>query len=320
MRNDNKSLADVQPGGMVRLATVPYDRARDLIGDAYNAGTHGIGYSQQAMELHDAIIPAQPSQVAYHGYVDLKWLSGSIGEVAHRLSTYMPTGLAEWADRARDCRIAAQVLSELSAQPSPGGQGDALASLPLYRLADDANGNRRLHRDDTGSWVKLQDVERALAARQPVEFERTVPTRRRESAVELLLTLGFVWNNQRWEDRRQPVGVPAAWMHTHKATGRVEYGLSPMYDCDFNAVQWDSVALYAAPAQAVDLGAVRALLQRRIEQWRSHLPADPGAPGTLEIETKGEHDYNNDVRIYREGIAVMEEVLSKIDSQAVGNG
>lgn len=53
--------ADVQPGGSVRLATVPYDRARDLLGDAYNAGTHGIGYSQQTMELHDAIIPAQPS-------------------------------------------------------------------------------------------------------------------------------------------------------------------------------------------------------------------------------------------------------------------
>jgi len=53
--------ADVQPGGSVRLATVPYDRARDLLGDAYNAGTHGIGYSQQTMELHEAIIPAQPS-------------------------------------------------------------------------------------------------------------------------------------------------------------------------------------------------------------------------------------------------------------------
>ncbi|HHA2776621.1 TPA: hypothetical protein ACOD90_000911 [Stenotrophomonas maltophilia] len=61
MSNDNKTLADVQPGGRVRLATVPYDRARDLIGDAYNAGTHGIGYSQQAMELHDAIIPVQPT-------------------------------------------------------------------------------------------------------------------------------------------------------------------------------------------------------------------------------------------------------------------
>lgn len=61
MSNDNNTLADAQPGGMVRLATVPYDRARDLIGDAYNAGTHGIGYSQQAMELHDAIIPAHPT-------------------------------------------------------------------------------------------------------------------------------------------------------------------------------------------------------------------------------------------------------------------
>ncbi|HGM5043033.1 TPA: hypothetical protein ACKPZV_000189 [Stenotrophomonas maltophilia] len=57
----DKTLADVQPGGKVRLATVPFDRAHDLLGDAYNAGTHGIGYSQQAMELHDAIIPAQPS-------------------------------------------------------------------------------------------------------------------------------------------------------------------------------------------------------------------------------------------------------------------
>jgi len=79
--------------------------------------------------------------------------------------------------------------------------------------------------------------------------------------------------------------------------------------------------LYAIPpVQAVDLGAVRSLLRRRIEQWRSHLPDDPGAPGTREIETKGEHDYNNDVRIYSEGIAVMQQVLALIDSQAVGNG
>lgn len=55
------SLATVKHGRCVQLATVPYDRARELIGDAYNAGTHGIGYSQQAMELHDAVITAQPS-------------------------------------------------------------------------------------------------------------------------------------------------------------------------------------------------------------------------------------------------------------------
>ncbi|HDS1140235.1 TPA: hypothetical protein QDZ75_004313 [Stenotrophomonas maltophilia] len=57
--NTKSTLADVQPGGRVRLATVPYDRARDLLGDAYNAGTHGIGYSQQIMELHDAVFAAR---------------------------------------------------------------------------------------------------------------------------------------------------------------------------------------------------------------------------------------------------------------------
>lgn len=49
------------------------------------------------------------------------------------------------------------------------------------------------------------------AARQPVEFERAIPTNRRESAVKLLLELGFAWNNQRWEDRRQPVGEVVAY-------------------------------------------------------------------------------------------------------------
>lgn len=68
MSNDNKTLADVQPGGRVRL------------GDA-----------------------------------DLSALAASIGEVAHRLSTYMPH-LSEWADRARDCRKAAEVLSALAAR------------------------------------------------------------------------------------------------------------------------------------------------------------------------------------------------------------
>lgn len=95
--------------------------------------------------------------------------------------------------------------------PSPGGQG-ALASLPLYRLADDANGNRGLHRDDTGSWVKLQDVERALAARQPIQSvsadeapfgmttaEKTAWARGANDAIEEYAA-------------RQPVGEPVAWL------------------------------------------------------------------------------------------------------------
>ncbi len=122
---------------------------------------------------------------------------------------------------------------------------------------------------------------------------------------------------------RHPVGEPVIWVspgqlaaHKDRVPGDGGAYLSARLTRDGQFTK----PLYATPAQAVDLDAMRALLQRRIEQWRSHLPADPGAPGTREIETKGEHDYNNDVRIYREGIAVMEEVLSKIDGQAVGNG
>lgn len=105
--------------------------------------------------------------------------------------------------------------------------------------------------------------------------------------------------------------------HIARITG-VDIGEHSSANCPWqNAIE---AAEEYKPAQAVDLSSVRALLQRRIEQWRSYLPADPDAPGTREIETKGERDYNNDVRIYREGIAVMEEVLSKIDGQAVVNG
>ena len=183
-----------------------------------------------------------------------------------------------------------------AAQPSPGGQGEALASLPLYRLADDANGNRGLHRDDTGSWVKLQDIERALAARQPVEFERAIPTRRRESAVELLLQLGFVWNNQRWEDRRQPVGWQP--MESAPTDGTVVLGLLEGSDIpqsirfrDGWEIAWDGyripahdgplrwVPLYAAtpaqqPAQVYLDGLDRALGEAIDQRDRYHEMAD----------------------------------------------
>jgi len=107
MSSNNKTLADVQPGGRVRL------------GD-------------------------QAERARFEAWLDYHPLVACSAGMAWQV----------WQ-------------AALSAQPSPGGQ-DALASLPLYRLADDANGNRGLHRDDTGSWVKLQDVERAIAARQPV--------------------------------------------------------------------------------------------------------------------------------------------------------
>lgn len=111
-------------------------------------------------------------------------------------------------------------------------QGDARASLPLYRMADDANGKRGLHRDDTGSWVRLQDVERALAARQP-------GAQADEAAI-----------------LRHGAAVLDMWEGDPNVTG---------YMGDFKdaCAILEVLALHAAPpAQGIDLGQLRALAEK----------------------------------------------------------
>jgi hypothetical protein len=180
-------------------------------------------------------------------------------------------------------------IEALSAQPSPGGQDASFPweNFPAY-LIDKCEGDTISEEGLQQALAAMAKDERyCLAARQPVG----------ES----------VWVEVRREGDRT---FPRAMTRDQADAFLRSCNVGPLPTIH---------PLYATPpAQGVDLGPVRALLQRRIEQWRSHLPADPGAPGTREIETKGEHDYNNDVRIYREGIAVMDEVLALIDSQAVG--
>ncbi len=100
-------------------------------------------------------------------------------------------------------------------------------------------------------------------------------------------------------------------VHVHGLTQRDERHTQPLYP--------------APPAQGIDLGPVREFLRRRMAQWRSHLPSDPGAPGTVAISGDGEGGYNNDVRMYREGLALMDQVLALINNPrdaapGVGNG
>jgi hypothetical protein len=70
-------------------------------------------------------------------------------------------------------RMATEQAALTATGKQQGGevQGDVLTRLPTYRLADDTQGRRGIYLDATGSWVKIQDVERALAARQPVGQE-----------------------------------------------------------------------------------------------------------------------------------------------------
>ncbi|MNB71525.1 hypothetical protein D3C81_665720 [compost metagenome] len=224
----------------------------------------------------------------------------------HDFTNYITTRLA--ADFA--CALA----QHLSAQPSPGGQ-DALSAQAVGMLPDDArlvgviaDNIERDKLDHPGFYrnTQLAEVLRrvlsaALAARQPVEFERAIPTRRRESAVELLLELGFVWNNQRWEDRRQPVGVPVVWVSpgqlaAHKDRGAGQGGnyLPTRLTRDGEFTR----PLYDAPAQAVDLGAAIKAAFPRLTDYGLH------------------HSHCCEYKLIDE----RNRLHVLIDSQAVGNG
>ncbi|ACE75772.1 P32 [Xanthomonas phage phiL7] len=111
-------------------------------------------------------------------------------------------------------------------------------------------------------------TELKVTPRKPVEFDRFRETSRRRSAVELLLSMGYVWATDHWEARkqtdaagdgdaadlfgmaqlapgegiedavrridaylaaRQPVGAePAGWLHTYKKTGESSLATYPV--------------------------------------------------------------------------------------------
>lgn len=171
------TLADVQPGGRVRLGDVlpPLPRTH------YNACGDGSEPLYTAKQLRDyarAALSAQPSQPGQ-------------GDALHEaVGRIFGCDGSPW--RTRDV---AAVLRDY-------------AALAARQPVSAEDWSRSMAAKEAGQYVGAgaHGVPDEPAARQPVEFERAIPTRRRESAVELLLQLGFVWNNQRWEDRRQPVG------------------------------------------------------------------------------------------------------------------
>lgn len=56
--------------------------------------------------------------------------------------------------------------------------------------------------------LKVTSHPHALAARQPVEFDRAREPPRRQSAVELLLAMGYVWHSDRWEAPAPAAAAP----------------------------------------------------------------------------------------------------------------
>ncbi|MBH1430636.1 hypothetical protein I5U42_04860 [Stenotrophomonas maltophilia] len=134
MTTDNKTLADAQPGGRVRL------------GD-------GPTIEKQAREL----LAAEHRKCDRNTEADLV-LAGDV------------TALGQIALNA--------IIAALSAQPSPGGQGNWRAMLSQYGEDDPREGSRSNGHDgvDHNDWVDhaevpvdvLARIATALAARQPV--------------------------------------------------------------------------------------------------------------------------------------------------------
>lgn len=198
-------------------------------------------------------------------------------------------------------------------QPSPAGQ-DVRAQFEAWAHAQSYRGGNIITDRDAdhpdvyacpNAQLTWQCWKAALAARQPVEFERAVPTRRRESAVELLLSLGFVWNNQRWEDRRQPVRQARNPLQAYADSYRLMAELSVDGRVSATSVAYDietNMAPHAAPpAQAVDLGQFRECVE--LMEWQEREHANPDFP-------------RGDAKKHAEAL----RLLALIDSKAVGNG
>lgn len=191
MSNDNKTLADVQPGGRVKPGDAPWPEIDAILADAYSAGAVGLPFE----------------------------------------------GIA----RRHAVRAA---VAALSAQPSPGGQGDALEALAKemdeFRTTWGTIGMREF-----GYFVDT--LKAALAARQPVRIYGCCAQREGE-----LHTTECP--NLRHLAARQPVGEPVAWMTHHDEPMLFPTAAEASAYCDDDE---QPVPLFRSPAQAVDLGQFR---------------------------------------------------------------
>lgn len=226
MTTDNKTLADVQPGGMVRLG--------------------------------DQALPPE-------GYAGA-WIRSAYGQ---------PSSFTYWN---MEVAYAAGWQAALSAQPSPGGQGDALgvAASEMLDLLRSIPEEELLALDcDPHPPSSLSEaaktLEAALTARQPVALIAQKVGDYRVTVAEDAITVSrgrdivFAYSAGDAEpiNASQPVGEPVAWKYQDKAADGVwEDRIGERLPC------WEhrnAVPLYAgSPAQGVALGQFR----KAVEAWK----------------------------------------------------
>ncbi len=219
--NTKKTLADVRPGGRVRLGDAPWPEIDAILADAYSAGATGLPF--EGIARRHAVCAA---------------------------------------------------FAALSAQPSPGGQGDTqhvlVNAAHLERVLVCAEGN---HFDDcmadrtTTITRAIEQMREALAARQPVRSS-TVS----DDMMDVVDRLGFEYedvDSRAWDHMliyapteklvgrlatRQLVGEPIGWFTDDHLTDRSATTYDRTVADRWRAKGWPVSPLYAAPAQAVGLG------------------------------------------------------------------
>ncbi len=295
MSNDNKTLADVQPGGRVRLG----DRPKDGEVLVEVSGLTGSGKSAIAGEI-EILCKALG--------LDAEWVNG---DEEKRLTH------ADWIGALEMYKPKVVIVERnipraaLSAQPSPGGQGDAVLrainSKDLYQvLMDVQNGidSPALASMANGAIQLIDKARSVLAARQPVTMDDAL------AAGDGTLH-GAI---DHWQERalraeaelaaRQPVGEPVGWYTEDHLTDRS----ATTYDCTvadrWRAKGWPVAPLYAAPAQAVDLGQFREVVSAMNTRLQSVI-GDNMMPWSERDKASKEQ-------------AALYPLLALIDSKAVG--
>ncbi|MBH1609947.1 hypothetical protein I5U05_015795 [Stenotrophomonas maltophilia] len=243
MSNDKTTLADVQPGGRVRLGDAPWPEIDAILADAYSAGAEGLPFEgiarRAAVRAAVAALSAQPSPGGRRFH--------HVSEVAkHFGMAVTPEEMGEAIASAPSSRFSVEAAAAAfsKVKPSPGGQGDALVqeALEYFERAGDA-GDRKY----------VAAIRAELAARQPVG--------------EPVTAIGVIDEDE----------------------GGFVVQLYPSESLPVGA------KVYAAPpAQAVDLGQLRAKLRDAVKLMDAGFEDEAGE--------------------------VTREALALTDSQAVSNG
>lgn len=249
MNTNDKTLADVQPGGRVRLG----DQRSDLVPGIVRCAKCQFQLARSNLNMHSGTVTAGDSKT--------EPCPNGCG----------PLWPVTWETWAREGWAEAERLhlenAALSAQPSPGGQ-DALLESLVARWRNHAeeigvSDNLLCQKIANCTMRHAVELQAVLAARQPSTQPDSVAL---GEETEFCIEKGD----------RQPVGEPLAWLIERlrgKGYGRDKYVVmkgQASSDPDSHLFWTDQQArdnhrvtpLYKWPAQSVDLSGVREAVRK----------------------------------------------------------